>query len=152
MGKRHFVELTQEEHKKVLETLNSNNVSETVKRRCNILIMSDKSAGKPASQEEIAARYDVTTVTIWRTIKDYQVCGLDYVLRSRTHEKPPRKPVVDGESEAKIVALACGKPPEGFSRWTVRLLTDRVIEMQILDSVGRETIRTTLKKLNLSLT
>jgi len=152
MGKKHFVELTKEEHKKVLDTLNSKIASKTVKRRCNILIMSDKSAEKPATQEEIAARYDVTTVTIWQTIKDYQIRGLDYVLRPRIHAKPPRSPVVDGEAEAKIVALACGKPPEGFARWTVRLLTERVVELQILDSVGRETIRTTLKKRNLSLT
>ena len=152
MGKKYFIEFTAEERKKVQEALNSKTTSKTVRKRCNILLMADVSAGKPAKQEEIATRYGVSTVTVWQTIKDYQVCGLDYVLRPRIHEKPPREPVVDGESEAKIVALACGEPPEGFSRWTVRLLTTRIVELQILDSVGRETVRTTLKKLNLNLT
>ena len=152
MGKKYYVELTKEEHERVLTATKSKDTSDTVKKRCNILIMADKSAGKPAKQEEIALRYGVSRVTVYQTIKDYQICGLDYVLRKRTHEKPPRKAVVDGEAEAKIIALACGEPPQGFSRWTVRLLTQRVIELKILESVGRETIRTTLKKRNLSLT
>ncbi|WP_232229196.1 hypothetical protein [Paenibacillus zanthoxyli] len=54
--------------------------------------------------------------------------------------------------EARIIALACSEPPEGYARWTIRLLTRRVIELKILESVGAETIRTTLKKQNLSLT
>ncbi|MGM1023708.1 MAG: hypothetical protein ACQEXV_25015 [Bacillota bacterium] len=57
-----------------------------------------------------------------------------------------------GEVEARIIALACSEPPKGYARWTIRLLTRRVIELNILESVGRETIRTTLKKQNLSLT
>jgi len=151
MGRKNLVEFTKAERARVQEALNSKTTSKTVKKRCNILLMADTAAGKPAKQEEIAIRCGISTVTVWRTIKDYQVCGLDYVLRPRIHETPPRTPVVDGEAEAKIIALACGNPPKGFSRWTVRLLTKQIIELKILDSVGRETVRTTLKKLNLNL-
>lgn len=152
MGKKYHIELTKEEHERVIEALISNETSKTVKKRCNILIMADKSAGKPATQEEIATRYGISVVTVWQTIKDYTVCGLNYILRPRIHEKPPRAYAVDGEAEAKIIALTCGEPPKGFSRWTIRLLTKKVIELEIVPSISPETIRTTLKKLSLSLT
>lgn len=152
MEKKYSVELTEEEHEKVMEALTSKSTSKTVKKRCNILIMSDVSAGKPAKQSEIAIRYRVSVVTVWQTVKDYQTRGLDYVLRGRVHEKPARERIIDGEREAKIVALACSKPPEGYGRWTVRLLTKQVVELGILESVGRETVRTMLKKRSLSLT
>jgi hypothetical protein len=89
---------------------------------------------------------------VYQTIKDYYQNGLEYVLRRRKHENPPRTPIVNGEDEARIIALACGEPPEGFSRWSVRLLTNRIVELQIVPSIGRETVRSTLKKHNLSLT
>jgi len=88
---------------------------------------------------------------VYQTIKDYNLKGLDYVLRRRTHANPPRKPVVGGEDEARIVALACGDSPEGYSRWTVKLLTARILELEIVPSIGRETVRQVLKKHNLSL-
>jgi len=107
--------------------------------------------GKPTTQEEIAARCGVSDVCVYQTIKDYSLNGLDHVLRRREHASPPRKPVVGGEDEARIVALSCGSPPEGYSRWTVKLLTARIVELQIVPSIGRETVRQVLKKHNLSL-
>jgi len=113
-------------------------------------LLADESAGKPISQAEIAMRCSVSSVTVYQTVKDYQLHGISYVLRRRTHKEPPRKPIVTGETEARIIALACGAPPNGFARWTVRLLTQRVVELEIVPSIGRETVRTALKKHNLS--
>nr|WP_246054433.1 helix-turn-helix domain-containing protein [Paenibacillus anaericanus] len=73
-------------------------------------------------------------------------------MRYRDRAEPARPSQVTGEIEARIVALACSEPPQGYARWTVRLLTRRVVELNVLESVGRETIRTTLKKRGLSLT
>ncbi|WP_240763231.1 helix-turn-helix domain-containing protein [Paenibacillus thalictri] len=73
-------------------------------------------------------------------------------MRYRERAEPARPSQVTWEVEARIIALACSEPPPGYARWTIRLLTRRVIELNILESVGRETIRTTLKKRNLSLT
>jgi len=111
-----------------------------------------ESVGKPQPQEEIARRCGVSEVCVYQTVKDYCIEGLAHVLRRRTHTKPPREPVVTGEGEARIVALACSEPPDGRSRWTVRLLTEQIIVLEIVPSIGRETVRTTLKKHNLSLT
>ena len=150
MKRKYYVALSPEERKMVFETVDASNTSKTVRRRCNILLLADEITGKRNNQEEIAARCNVSDVTVYQTIKDYQTKGIDYVLRRRTHKEPPRKPIVAGETEARIIALACGAPPDGFTRWTVRLLTQRVVELEIVPSIGRETVRTTLKKHNLS--
>ncbi|MDR0459970.1 MAG: helix-turn-helix domain-containing protein [Nitrososphaerota archaeon] len=78
--------------------------------------------------------------------------GLEHTLRRRKHQTPPRKPIVNGEEEARNITIACSKPPEGFARWTLRLLTKNIIEQQIISVIGRETVRKTLKKQNLDLT
>ncbi|MEK5237520.1 helix-turn-helix domain-containing protein [Paenibacillus sp. FSL L8-0470] len=83
---------------------------------------------------------------------DYCTRGLDQTLRYRRRDEPARPSPITGEVEARIIALACSEPPKGYARWTIRLLTRRVIELNILESVGREIIRTTLKKQNLNLT
>jgi len=150
MKRKYYVALNPEERKQVFAVLDSPDTSKTVRRRCNILLLADENMAKPISQEEIAARCGVSDVTVYQTVKDYHMSGLTYILRRRTHEEPPRKPIVTGETEARIIALACGAPPEGFSRWTVRLLTQRVVELGIVPSIGRETVRTALKKHNLS--
>jgi len=129
----------------IFETVDADDTPKTIRKRCNILLLADISVGKPLIQEEIASRCGVSDICVYQTVKDYCVQGLSYVLRRREHENPPRKPVVTGEDEARIIALACGEPPEGFSRWTVRLLTQRIVELQIVPSIGRETVRTTLK-------
>ncbi|WP_232229081.1 helix-turn-helix domain-containing protein [Paenibacillus zanthoxyli] len=73
-------------------------------------------------------------------------------VRLPTRAEPARPSPITGEVEARIIALACSEPPKRYARWTIRLLTRRVIELNILESVGRETIRATLKKQGLSLT
>ena len=152
MKKKYIVNLSKDERKKLFETLDEQETPKTIRKRCSILLLADTSVGKVSTQEEIAVRCGVSDVCVYQTVKDYYLQGLDYVLRRRIHENPPRKPVVDGESEARIIALACGEPPEGFSRWTVRLLTKRVVDLEIVPSIGRETVRTTLKKHNSNLT
>ena len=148
--KKYHVKLSETERKEIKKIANNSKTSETVRNRCNILVMSDENVGKAPSQDEISKRCGVCDVTVYKTVKDYATLGLEYVLRRRIHEKPPKSPIVTGEIEARIIALACSKPPEGYSRWSIRLLRERVIELQIVETIGRETIRTTLKKRNLS--
>lgn len=152
MNKKYTVALSQEERLSIFETVDARNTPKTIRKRCNILLLADTSVGKAIIQEEIAGRCGVSDVCVYQTVKDYCLNGLSYVLRRREHKEPPRKPVVNGEEEARIIALACGEPPDGFSRWTVRLLTERIVELQIVPAIGRETVRTTLKKHSLSLT
>jgi len=144
------LELTHEEREKIHEKLNSSKTKKSIRKRANILLLSDTSMGKPMKQKEIAARCGTSDVTVYNTLSDYQIGGLEYALTFK-RTKATNPPIVTGDIEARIVALACGKSPEGTSRWTVRLLTEKVVELQILDEVSRETIRTTLKKHDLSL-
>jgi len=152
MNKKHIVKLNEAQRKQILETIYTKNTSSKIRRRCNVLLVLDENLGKSMTHEEAAARYETTTVTVGTIAKDFCAGGLDYVLRPKVHKKPPNAPVVNGEVEARIVALACGQPPDGYSRWTVRLLTERIVELEIVDSIGRETVRKTLKKLNYNLT
>jgi hypothetical protein len=127
---------------------NAKTVSTTIRKRANILLLADERAGKPMKQEEISVRCGVSDVTVFHTLKDYCTYGFDYTLTFK-RTKATNPPIVTGEAEAHIIALACGEPPQGFSRWTIRLLTERVVELKILDHVSRETVRGTLKKHNL---
>lgn len=152
MYKKHHVVLSEGERKEIMKVSETADTPKTIRRRCNVLLLSDEAAGNPIKQEEITVRCGVSDVTVYQTAKDYCLYGLEYVLRRRTHSEPPRKPIVTGEKEARIVALACGEAPEGYARWTVRLLTEKVLELEILPNGSRETVRRTLKKLHLSLT
>jgi len=152
MNKKYHVKLSKSDRKEIFATIDGKKTSKTVRRRCNILLLLDEESGKPITHDETAKRCQVSVATVGNTAKDYCLKGLDYTLRRKIHEKPPVAPIVNGEIEARIIALACSEPPDGYSRWSVRLLTKRIVELNIVETIGRETVRQTLKKLNLSLT
>ena len=74
------------------------------------------------------------------------VDGLDAVLNRKKRETPPRPKILDGKQEAEIIALRLGKPPAGFANWSLRLLAERIVELEIVDSISHATVRQTLKK------
>jgi transposase len=150
MNKKYVVSLMASERKRIQDMANAKTISTTIRKRANILLLADERAGKPMKQKEISVRCGVSGVTVFHTLKEYCTYGLDYTLKFK-RTKATNPPIVTGEAEARILALACGEPPQGFSRWTVRLLTERIVELEILEHVSRETVRGTLKKLNLSL-
>ena len=152
MKKKYVVTLTNEERTYAHEVLDNKNTATGFRKRASVLIMLDEGVGKPETHSQIAARCNVTEVTVWQTAKDYCEKGIEKTLTFQKPENPPRPAIVSGEKEARIIALACGEPPKGYSRWTVRLLTEKVVELSILPAASRETVRRTLKKLNLSLT
>lgn len=151
MNKKYHVKLSENERKYVQEKINKEATAKTFRKRCNILLMLDENAGKPATQEETAKRVGVSEVTVYKTLKEYSEEGIEYALHYKKPQEPPVKRIVTGEAEARIIAAACSKPPEGYSRWTLRLLRERVLELKIVESISRETIRTTLKKRNSNL-
>lgn len=151
MNRKYHVKLSTGERNSIQEIMDDQATSTIRRKRCNILLHADERAGKPPTQEEISIRCGVSDVTVYKVIKEYDTQGMEYCLRRRTHATPPNPPIVTGEKEARIVALACGSAPEGRARWTVRLLAEKVIELGIMETVSHETIRTTLKKRSLSL-
>ena len=152
MNRKYHVRLSEKERRYVQEIKNEEATPESIRKRCDVLLQADESVGKPATQEEISIRCGVCDITVYTVVKDCDTQGVEYCLRRRKHEKPPRAAIVTGEKEARIVAMACGAAPEGRSRWTVRLLAEKVVELGVMEAVSHETIRTTLKKRNLSLT
>ena len=151
MKVKYRVSLTELERKRTQKIVNDKKTSITFKKRAQILLALDANVGKPETQAKIAQRVGITQATIFNTLKQFVNEGLEATLQFKTPSEPNKKPIVNGEIEARIIATVCGAPPEGFSRWTVRSLTER-IELEIAPGISRETVRRTLKKLNLSLT
>ena len=105
---------------------------------------------RPTRNEDVAAVLKISMRKIDRVKKRFVEEGLDIALNGRKGERIYKKKA-DGDFEAHLVALSCSKPPEGFSRWSLRLLADQVVELEYIDSVSYETIRRVLKKRNQAL-
>ncbi len=151
MYQKYPVELTEAERYQLKQLLSSGTISARKARRAQILLKSDSSQGGPNwSYQAICAAFDVSEPTISDVRRAYVAGGWEAAINRK---KPERvyEHRLDGEAEAHLVALVCGEPPEGHARWTLRLLKERMIKLSYVDNVSRETIRTTLKKMNLSL-
>ena len=122
-------------------------------RRAQIIMALDTSEGQSASrQEDIARIIGVSRQTVNDAKRDFlAAANIESFLRRKALEKPPVEPKITGEVEAKIVAIACSKPPEGKARWTLEMLADKTVELKILDSISQMSVCRTLKKHNLSL-
>ena len=105
---------------------------------------------RPMRNEDVAAVLRVSTRKIDRVKKRFVEEGLDVALNGRKGQRAYARKA-DGDFEAHLVALSCSPPPEGFSRWSLRLLADRVVELEYIDSVSYETVRRVLKKTKSSL-
>jgi hypothetical protein len=114
-------------------------------------LKSDCSKGGPNwKYHQITDAFKVSDVTISKVRKSFVEDGFKAALYRK---KPDRvyKRRIDGEAEAHLIAMVCGKPPQGYKQWTLRLIRDRFVKLDFVDTVSHETIRTTLKKMNLSL-
>ena len=103
-----------------------------------------------SKNEEIARVLNTSMRKIDRVKKRFVIEGLDVALNGRKGSRVYSKKA-DGDFEAHLVALSCSKPPEGFSRWTLRLLAEKVVELDYIDNISHETVRRVLKKTNLNL-
>ena len=109
-------------------------------------MLSDE-AGKDGgmTDEEIARSLQIASATVERVRRRCVEEGIEAALGRREQQsRRPKK--LDGAAEAHLIALACGEPPEGRARWTLRLLADRLVECEIVDRIHPETVRKTLKK------
>jgi len=100
---------------------------------------------KRSTNEEIARVLGISMRKIDRVKKRFVVDGLDVALHGRTGSRVYKKKF-DGELEAHLIALSCSKPPEGFTRWSLRLLPDKAVELEYIEQISHETIRKILKK------
>lgn len=147
-GKRDKVILSAEERKK-LEHISSKGYAPAKKiLHAQILLMSDegKEAERKWTDPEIAQALNLHRNTVGRVRKKFLEKGILPAIERKARRKPPVEPIVDGETEAQIIALCCSDPPEGRAHWSIRLLTSELKKRQIVTEIGRETVRRTLKK------
>ena len=138
--KKYVVELTAEERDELEALTGKGSISARRLKRALVLLAADE--GRKDEQIAESARVHRTTVEYLR--KRFVEEGLEAALSERM--RPGRERVLDGKQEAYLVALACSKPPEGRASWTMQLLADRLVELQIVESISDETVRRTLKR------
>lgn len=145
MNKKYVVRLTAQEREQIEKLLRRGRAHARKLLYGRILLKADADGPDPWTDERIADALEVSTATVARERRRYCEEGLEIALMPR---KPglPRRRVLDGRSEAHLIALACSDPPEGRERWSLRLLADRMVELGYADALSYETVRRTLKK------
>ena len=149
---KYVIELSNQEKVRLMEIVKKGNCPARTILRANILLASDKQSDKYMTVSEIANAYRTTPTTVQTVRASYCKKGLEATITRKKRETPPIPAKVTGEVEAHIIALACGQPPEGYSRWTLRLLADKTVELGYIESISHVTVSNILKKTNLSLT
>ena len=146
MAKRYRVTLTTEERGELGRMVSRGKADARKLAHARILLQADEAEGGPARVDgDVAAALDVSVRTIGRVRERFVEQGLAAALLpkpcSRRYERK-----LDGEQEARLIALACSTPPDGHGRWTLRLLAERMVELEHVDTLSHETVRQTLKK------
>ncbi|MBT9141415.1 MAG: hypothetical protein DDT30_02007 [Dehalococcoidia bacterium] len=145
--KKYIVRLTNEERGQLTELTRKGKAAAYKIRHAHILLKADVD-GPAWTGAQIAAGFSVHMNTVSIIRQRFVEQGLEAALNRKERARPPRERKLDGEAEARLIALSCGKPPEGYNRWTLRLLADKAVELEIVDTVSYETVRRTLKKTN----
>ena len=150
--KRYPVILDRNQRDYLIDLTSSGTESARKLTRARILLKADEGDLGPAyADKEIKEAVEVSVSTIERTRKTFLLEGLEATLIPKKRSKPSRPQKFDGETEAHLIALACSEAPEGHARWTLRLLAEKMVELNHFSSVSHETIRRTLKKTHLDL-
>jgi hypothetical protein len=145
MPKRYIVRLTDEERQTLVQVVGKFKGSSQKVRRAQVLLKADGD-GPGWTDARIAEAFGCRTQTVENIRERLVTQGFELTLDGRRRDKPPRQKLLDGEQEAKLIAMRLGSPPPGFSNWTLRLLAERVVALEIADSISHETVRRTLKK------
>jgi transposase len=149
--KRYKVTLTAEERKSLQDLIAAGKAASKKLLQARLLLKADASPESPAwTDVRIAEAFEVSTRTLERLRERFVEHGLEAALGRKKQDRPSRAPILDGKAEARLVALACSAPPQGRARWTLRLLADRLVELEIVEAISPESVRRTLKKMNSS--
>jgi len=150
--KKFIITLTEEERKFLIElTSKGKHRSQKILNALTLLACDEgEHQCRRSKNEEIARILNTSMRKIDRVKKRFVMDGLDIALNGKKGSRVYKKKA-DGDFEAHLIALSCSKPPEGFARWTLRLLAEKVIELEYIDNISHETVRRVLKKTNLNL-
>ena len=140
--KRYVVNLTEDERASLDDLVKRQRVSAVKRQRAMILLKAEDGL----TDEEVAEDLGVGRATVERVRKRCCERGIEGALDRKPQEHPSRPRKLDGASEAKLVQIACSSPPEGRKRWTMGLLANRLVELQVFESVSKSTVQRALKK------
>jgi hypothetical protein len=145
MLKKYIVRLTDEERKCLQAVVDKFKGSSQKVRRAQVLLKAD--ADGPAwTDARIAEAFGCRTKTVENIRQRFVTEGFEITLNGQPRLKPPCPKLLDGQQEAKVIAMRLGPPPAGFANWSLRLLAEKVVELEIVESISHETVRRTLKK------
>jgi transposase len=145
--KKFLVTLTPEERQQLRKLVSAGKRSARTLTRARILLQADQAEGGPAWEDaRIVEALGCGLRTAERIRQRFVEEGLDAALTHKPQERPSRERRLDGAAEARLIALACSQPPEGRARWTLKLLADKLVELEVVESVSDETVRRVLKK------
>lgn len=144
-SKKYVVRLTDAEREMLQQVVGKFKGSSQKVRRAQMLLKADAD-GPDWTDAKVAEAFGCRTQTVENVRERFVTLGLELTLNGQPHLKPPREKVLDGEQEAKVIAMRLGSPPPGFSNWSLRLLAEQVVALEIVKSISYETVRRTLKK------
>ena len=146
MNKKYIVQLTPDQRTTLEQLTRTGTTTAAVQRHARILLKADAGPDGPAwADATIASAVEVSVPTVERVRRQFVTDGLDVALRRKPTTRASQRKL-DGAQEAHLVAIACSPSPEGAERWTLTLLADKLVELQVVDSIARDTVRLALKK------
>ena len=152
-AKKFIVELNTTERERLNALVSKGKAPAKTILKARILLKADVAEGSPGWLDaQIVEALDSNLTMVSRVREQLVTEGLDAVLTRKKRETPPVPAIFDGEAQAKLTALSCSTPPEGFARWTIRLLAEHVVERKIVDAAHFNTVGRALKKINSSRT
>ena len=147
MNKKYIVRLTVEERKYLEDFVSKGKRAAYKIKHANILLKADAD-GPGWSDEAIAEAFSAHGHTVRNVRQRFVEHGFNAALERKKQSAPSRKRILDGEKEARLLAIGCSEAPEGHSRWTLHLLAQEMVRLDIVDNISYETVRRTLKKTN----
>jgi len=149
MNKKYIVRLAVDERRMLEEIVSKGKAAAHKIKHANILLKVDTN-GLGWSDEQVAEAFGCHNNTARNVRQRLVEKGLDAALERKKQQAPSREKIFDGKKEARLIAVACSEPPEGCARWTMQLLADRSVELEIVDTVSASTVGRTLKKTSCS--
>ena len=149
--KKYQVRLSTAQREILKELTSSGTIKVRVYKRARVLLLSDeKRAGGCKPGRQITEEVELSLATVQRIQRQFVQEGMEVALKEKARSGSPRK--FNERDRAKITALACAEPPQGYARWTLRLLAEKMVELELVESISHDTVDKVLKKTNLSLT
>ena len=145
MNKKYIIRLSNEERAVCQEIVKKLKGSSQKFRRAQILLKADAD-GPGWSDAKIAEAFNCRVQTVENLRKRLVTESFELALDGKQRPEPPTPPKLDGEGEAKLIALRLGRPPTGYGHWTLQLLADEMVSLEVVESISPETVRKTLKK------